>query len=41
MARAGGAHGNKGAEAAAAAVEMAGLMRTLPRARQQLTRRSA
>jgi 6,7-dimethyl-8-ribityllumazine synthase len=31
--RAGGAHGNKGAEAAAAAVEMAGLMRTLPRAR--------
>ena len=30
-ARAGGAHGNKGAEAAAAAVEMAGLMRTLPR----------
>jgi 6,7-dimethyl-8-ribityllumazine synthase len=32
-ARAGGAHGNKGAEAAAAAVEMAGLMRTLPRAR--------
>jgi 6,7-dimethyl-8-ribityllumazine synthase len=32
-ARAGGRHGNKGAEAAAAAVEMAGLMRTLPRAR--------
>jgi 6,7-dimethyl-8-ribityllumazine synthase len=32
-ARAGGAHGNKGAEAAAAAVEMAELMRTLPRAR--------
>ncbi len=29
--RAGGGHGNKGAEAAAAAVEMAGLMRTLPR----------
>jgi 6,7-dimethyl-8-ribityllumazine synthase len=33
QARAGGAHGNKGAEAAAAAIEMAGLMRTLPRAR--------
>jgi 6,7-dimethyl-8-ribityllumazine synthase len=33
LARAGGAHGNKGAEAAAAAVEMAGLMRTLPRSR--------
>ena len=32
-ARAGGSAGNKGAEAAAAAVEMAGLMRTLPRAR--------
>jgi 6,7-dimethyl-8-ribityllumazine synthase len=32
-ARAGGAHGNKGADAAAAAVEMAELMRTLPRAR--------
>jgi len=32
-ARAGGDHGNKGAEAAAAAVEMAELMRTLPRAR--------
>ena len=32
-ARAGGAHGNKGAEAAEAAVEMAGLMRTLPRRR--------
>ncbi len=32
-ARSGGAHGNKGAEAADAAVEMAGLMRTLPRAR--------
>jgi 6,7-dimethyl-8-ribityllumazine synthase len=31
--RAGGRHGNKGAEAAAAAVEMAGLRRTLPRAR--------
>ncbi len=31
LARAGGAHGNKGAEAAAAAIEMAGLMRTLPR----------
>ena len=33
QARSGGAHGNKGAEAAAAAVEMAGLMRTLSRAR--------
>jgi 6,7-dimethyl-8-ribityllumazine synthase len=33
QARAGGAHGNTGAEAAAAAIEMAGLMRTLPRAR--------
>jgi len=33
LARAGGAHGNKGTEAAAAAIEMAGLMRTLPRAR--------
>jgi 6,7-dimethyl-8-ribityllumazine synthase len=33
MERAGGGHGNKGAEAASAAVEMAGLMRTLPRAR--------
>ena len=33
MARAGGAHGNKGAEAADAAVEMAGLLRTLPRPR--------
>jgi 6,7-dimethyl-8-ribityllumazine synthase len=33
QARAGGPHGNKGAEAAAAAIEMAGLMRTLPRAR--------
>jgi 6,7-dimethyl-8-ribityllumazine synthase len=32
-ARAGGDRGNKGAEAAAAAVEMAGLMRALPRAR--------
>ena len=32
-ARAGGAEGNKGAEAAAAAIEMAGLMRTLPRGR--------
>ena len=33
LARAGGAHGIKGADAAAAAVEMAGLMRTLPRSR--------
>src|SRR6185437_7979163 len=32
--RAGGKHGNKGAEAADAAVEMAGLMRTLPRQRR-------
>jgi 6,7-dimethyl-8-ribityllumazine synthase len=32
-ARSGGAHGNKGCEAADAAVEMAELMRTLPRAR--------
>jgi 6,7-dimethyl-8-ribityllumazine synthase len=32
-ARSGGAHGNKGIEAAAAAIEMAGLMRTLPRSR--------
>jgi 6,7-dimethyl-8-ribityllumazine synthase len=31
--RAGGRHGNKGDEAAAAAIEMAGLLRTLPRAR--------
>jgi 6,7-dimethyl-8-ribityllumazine synthase len=31
--RAGGRAGNKGAEAAEAAIEMAGLMRTLPRAR--------
>ena len=31
--RAGGSHGNKGAEAADAAVEMAGLLRTLPRRR--------
>jgi 6,7-dimethyl-8-ribityllumazine synthase len=30
MERAGGSHGNKGAEAADAAVEMAGLVRTLP-----------
>jgi 6,7-dimethyl-8-ribityllumazine synthase len=32
--RAGGAHGNKGAEAADAAVEMARLMRALPRGRR-------
>ena len=32
--RAGGRLGNKGAEAADAAVEMAGLMRTLPRTRR-------
>jgi 6,7-dimethyl-8-ribityllumazine synthase len=32
--RAGGKHGNKGAEAAEAAVEMAGLLRTLPRQRR-------
>jgi 6,7-dimethyl-8-ribityllumazine synthase len=31
--RAGGAHGNKGAEAADAALEMAGLLRALPRRR--------
>ena len=34
LARAGGAHGNKGAEAADAAVEMAQLMRALPRGRR-------
>jgi 6,7-dimethyl-8-ribityllumazine synthase len=33
MDRAGGRHGNKGAEAVDAAIEMAGLMRTLPRRR--------
>ena len=33
MERAGGSHGNKGAEAADAAVEMAGLIRSLPRRR--------
>ena len=33
MERAGGRHGNKGEEAVDAAVEMAGLMRTLPRRR--------
>jgi 6,7-dimethyl-8-ribityllumazine synthase len=32
--RAGGQHGNKGAEAADAAVEMAQLMRALPRGRR-------
>jgi len=32
--RAGGAHGNKGAEAADAAVDMAQLMRALPRGRR-------
>jgi 6,7-dimethyl-8-ribityllumazine synthase len=32
--RAGGKHGNKGTEAAEAAIEMAGLMRTLPRQRR-------
>jgi 6,7-dimethyl-8-ribityllumazine synthase len=32
--RAGGRHGNKGTEAAEAAIEMAGLMRTLPRQRR-------
>jgi 6,7-dimethyl-8-ribityllumazine synthase len=31
--RAGGTHGNKGAEAADAAIEMAGLLRNLPRRR--------
>ena len=31
--RAGGSHGNKGAEAADAALDMAGLMRALPRRR--------
>ncbi|HET6850138.1 MAG TPA: 6,7-dimethyl-8-ribityllumazine synthase [Gaiellales bacterium] len=33
QARSGGSHGNAGASAAAAAVEMAGLLRTLPRSR--------